>query len=192
MYSGIPSVVADIAGLAMTRSDVAFVVGDAVVPSEVVRDCIAENSGWPLQAAALLADPWGSALALAVASERSVAVYANLPGRLHARAKLQVAYDLVPLLLPDHTEPSTRGAYNLAFRGDFTQADHIVAISNATRLGLIGYLRVASDRISVCSPTVGVPAPASVDLQLSRKLGLVIGTVEPRKNIELLLELLRT
>ncbi|HEY1220428.1 MAG: glycosyltransferase family 1 protein [Bryobacteraceae bacterium] len=114
------------------------------------------------------------------------------------RAKLTATiYDLTCWLLPDTHLPS-----NVAFERRYAEmiwkrADGLIAISESSRNDAVRLLRIPHEKIQVIYP--GVPeAYFSIDrgsvervratLGLVRPYLLYVGTVEPRKNVDLLLD----
>ena len=100
-----------------------------------------------------------------------------------------------------HPEAHTRGArYYLEWSTRFNarQASHIIADSESTRRDLLHHYGVPAGRISVVYPGGGTTDPSVVDPgDLSRvkkryglpaKYLLYVGTIQPRKNLERLLE----
>ena len=106
-------------------------------------------------------------------------------------------YDVTPLLMPEH-----HTAANVAADRDYTErilkrARGLIAISKNTRNDAVRYLELRPEIITVIYP--GVPdayftateeqaAAAAAKYRLTRPYVLFVGTLEPRKNIDMLLD----
>src|SRR4051794_14401990 len=106
-------------------------------------------------------------------------------------------YDMTCLLMPqNHTPGNVQAEKNFADKV-LSRADGLIAISNHTRTDAVKLLGLDPDKIAVIYP--GVPQaffevkPADVD-RISEKYGLAkpyilfVGTVEPRKNLDTLID----
>lgn len=107
-------------------------------------------------------------------------------------------HDLNYRLVPETMERSHQIAYALFFRRDVRRADTLVANSRGTSERLRGFLGRGAD--ALVRPAVGdafSPAPvAAMEAclarhSLRRPYLLAVGTWEPRKNLELLIETVR-
>jgi glycosyltransferase involved in cell wall biosynthesis len=109
----------------------------------------------------------------------------------------QVVYDLTIMLTP---ECHTRGAINHhlgALERDSMSNDLSICISNATRDDVITYLGVPPQSAIVIRP--GVDPPRNIESQLLsfderykvEPYFIVLNTIEPRKNIPLVLKMMR-
>jgi glycosyltransferase involved in cell wall biosynthesis len=120
---------------------------------------------------------------------------ANLPVPL-----VYTLYDLSPLECPEyHTERNRLSCFNGLFDASF-HADRIVAISEYSRTRFLKWFpHVTGDRVSVIQPAArpSIAAPLAADRMANvlRKFDLAhdgfwlaVGTVEPRKNYGLLLD----
>jgi glycosyltransferase involved in cell wall biosynthesis len=106
-------------------------------------------------------------------------------------------YDMTCLLMPqNHTGGNVRAEQNFANKV-LKRADGMIAISNHTRMDTVRLLGIDPEKIAVIYP--GVPdsffhvsdedvAGARARYQLSRPYILFVGTVEPRKNLDALLD----
>jgi glycosyltransferase involved in cell wall biosynthesis len=110
---------------------------------------------------------------------------------------LQMAHDLTPLLFPEFhpKKTATQRMYH-----SFTHANLVVCVSQSTQDDLMTYFQLPPEKLMV-SHLAAEPPPVfqhgedraflkENDLSSQRYI-LVLGTVEPRKNIQLLLEVLQ-
>jgi len=111
---------------------------------------------------------------------------------------LVTLHDLQAIERPDLTRLSNRLYYNLALRWTVTGAGKIIASSNATAISLTKRLAVPSEKITVIYPGVDAcfdrPAsPEEIRLvqerhSLPERYLLFLGSLEPKKNLERLVE----
>lgn len=106
-------------------------------------------------------------------------------------------YDMTCLLMPqNHTADNVRAEKHFADKV-LSRADGLIAISNHTRVDAVNLLGLNPDKIAVIYP--GVPqaffevtpaqvARATAKYGLAKPYILFVGTVEPRKNLDLLLD----
>jgi glycosyltransferase involved in cell wall biosynthesis len=110
-----------------------------------------------------------------------------LPSRSGLRAC--TIYDLDFLSHPDRTRAEMRRDYPSLVQGHVGKADLVVTISEYSRQQIENRLAVPPGRIAVCRP--GVPSwisgPASRDPAAPPGHILFVGTLEPRKNVPVLL-----
>jgi glycosyltransferase involved in cell wall biosynthesis len=114
-----------------------------------------------------------------------------------AKHHVITVHDLTFLHFPQHKDKDAIRYYNDQIEMAVTQADHILSVSEATKTDLITLLDVSPGKITV-QPHGVEPnfKPMAFDNQVAwaRKLNLpenyvlFVGTLEPRKNIETLLD----
>ncbi|TAN43405.1 MAG: glycosyltransferase family 1 protein [Nitrospirae bacterium] len=118
-----------------------------------------------------------------------------LPGGIK---KVLTVYDLVW-----HYFPGTMDAYNRLVMNFFTKssirsADHIITISDASRKALVDVMRISEERISVIYPAADGYMPLdkndsalyiSEKYQTNKDYVLTVSTIEPRKNLPMLLKI---
>ena len=106
-------------------------------------------------------------------------------------------HDLTFLHYPQHKDSAALRYYNGQIKVAVKQADHILAVSEATKYDLIEMLNVPSRKITVQPHGVDEQfrllssqelSVAKNRLNLPEKFILHVGTLEPRKNIPMLLE----
>lgn len=111
--------------------------------------------------------------------------------------ELQIVYDLTPRVCPEFHHEDTVRYYDESYKKDYYKADYLVCISQATKRDLLGYFpKINKDRVSV-SYLSSDPLTMGEKKFLERfkdskldKYVIVLGTVEPRKNISLVLKML--
>jgi len=107
-------------------------------------------------------------------------------------------YDAIPLINPKYARASFRGLKNYILKRVSGFADHVIAISNYSVAELNEVYRVTSDRISIVHCGVDQcwlePVPdqeiqaALKARELSPGYFLFVGTLQPRKNVSLILD----
>lgn len=106
-------------------------------------------------------------------------------------------HDLIFLSYPQHFRPSKRFYLKVMTRWSARNAAHIIAVSEATRQDIIRLLGVRPSRVTTVYNGVGAHlTPASPEEKslfsaqkgLSGRIVLYVGTLEPRKNLVMLLE----
>lgn len=107
-----------------------------------------------------------------------------MPAR-HA-AQVITIHDLDFLEHPERTAAEIRRDYARLSRAHAARADHIVTVSNFTAGEIVRLLGVSRDRITVASP--GAPDWAPRDHEPAGGYLLFLGTIEPRKNLGVLLD----
>jgi alpha-1,3-rhamnosyl/mannosyltransferase len=143
---------------------------------------------------AMLADLAGARMAL------DVDLYHATDYRIVRMDRPVVAtlHDALPIAHPEWCNPRLRGVKNWLQARGARQADHVIAVSQYAIAELVQYFGVDERRISVVHNGVDeawldAVSPQRVDATL-RELGLragyflTVGTLQPRKNIERLLQ----
>lgn len=119
-----------------------------------------------------------------------------IPPLWGARHHVITIHDLTFLHYPDHKDRAARRYYNDQITGAVRRADHILAVSQATRHDLMTMLNVPAEKITVQPHGVGEQycplQPQETEttrqrLHLPESYFLFVGTLEPRKNIPALL-----
>lgn len=115
-----------------------------------------------------------------------------IPPYRGARRHVITVHDLAFLLYPDQMTDESKRYYNDQIRAAVDHADHILAVSEATRQDLINLLGVPHDKITVqyhgVQPTFkpltdNQVTPTLRNYRLSAGYLLFVGTIGPRKNI---------
>ena len=120
-----------------------------------------------------------------------------LPPALVAR-RIVTIHDLAYLTYPQYAQPGIVEYLSAEVPRALRAADHIIAVSKRTALDLITLLHVTPERVSVIYPGVDPIFTPETDqmavLEVMRKyeleqpLILAVGTLEPRKNYERLIQ----
>jgi glycosyltransferase involved in cell wall biosynthesis len=111
-------------------------------------------------------------------------------------------HDLIYLRFPQYYQTIDRYIYNKKSEYACKNADRIVAISEKTKQDIIAYYRIPEDKIEViyqsCDDTFKISAPDAFKKTVAEKYNLpekyllIVGTIEPRKNLLLLVEALQS
>ena len=109
-----------------------------------------------------------------------------------AKRHIVTVHDLSFLLYPDDLTAESRRYYAGQIEASLRQADHILAVSHATKRDIVDLLKIAPDKITVHWNGVDerfrqLPrkqtAPVIEALGLPAEYLLFVGTIEPRKNL---------
>ncbi|HUK19284.1 MAG TPA: glycosyltransferase family 1 protein [Bryobacteraceae bacterium] len=110
-------------------------------------------------------------------------------------------HDLTCWLLPEFHQPANVAAEKRFAERIWKRADGLIAVSESTRRDAVKILDLNPDAIHVIYPGVAEPffeataetsVPARLKYGLRRPYALYVGTVEPRKNVDLLLDAWQT
>lgn len=120
-----------------------------------------------------------------------------IPPKRGAKRHVITVHDLTFLHFPEHKDREGTRYYTDQIETAVEQADHILSVSVATKNDLMTMLNVPEHKITVQPNGVGAQyRPLSPDerlawrnrLDLPEKYILFVGTIEPRKNLETLLD----
>lgn len=105
------------------------------------------------------------------------------------RARLTATvHDLTALMMPEvHTPGNIRADRNFA-REVLQRADGLIAVSENTRQDAIRLLRISPDRITTIYSGVSKEYFHARPIRRERPFALYVGTIEPRKNLDTLLD----
>jgi alpha-1,3-rhamnosyl/mannosyltransferase len=133
--------------------------------------------------------------------ERAIDLYHStdyMVPRLRRIPVVATVYDAIPLARPEWTNPRLRGLKNWLLRQSVRNADRVIAISEAAREEVIAHYAVAPERTRVIPLGVDASWCGSLNAQttaqvlkkrkLERGYFLFVGTLQPRKNIGMLLD----
>ena len=106
-------------------------------------------------------------------------------------------HDLIPQLLPEHHKLLNRWYLNWTMPLYCSRADHIIAVSEATRRDLLATYHLPPEKVTVIHEAASPRFRPQTESAHERVRGvyglpeeylLYVGTIEPRKNLERLLE----
>lgn len=140
--------------------------------------------------AALFATNWGGSLVLDAMCAGSAVFHASNQVRVFPRRTKVTAtiHDLTCWLMPDlHTEANVRADREFA-DGVLKRAAGLIAVSENTRQDAIRVLGIAPERIRTIYSGVDERFFGAAPRQGGRPYVLCLGTIEPRKNIDALLD----
>jgi glycosyltransferase involved in cell wall biosynthesis len=200
-YAGISNVTLNLCRYWLGRPDAAcrFFLGPYLIERSAVEAVVEARSGGLLQMLLM----HKRAIAGAVANEvercpNPVALFPNVKSVAGVfDLSFQIVHDISFLLAPEFHHPDTLAYHGLSILDDLGANAHTFCVSHATAADLATYLGVPADRITVCHP--GADPPPEIgryledlpDCQPARPYIVVPGTIEPRKNIDLVLLLLQ-
>lgn len=135
-----------------------------------------------------------TALAIELAPHRLDLLHSPdfIPPRFGRYRKVITIHDLAFLLYPDILTPDSRRYYADQIRDAAARADHIIAVSQATRNDVISMLDVPAGKVTAIPEAADARyrplPPAEIDQarkahHLPQDYLLFIGTYEPRKNL---------
>lgn len=122
----------------------------------------------------------------------------DIPPGVHGKA-VTFIYDMVYKVYPDTVSKKTMDMLNYNINVTCKRADHIITISEFSKSEIIKYLDIPSDKISVmpCGVDLNIYRPDYTSKEVEFTIEkynindeyiLYLGTLEPRKNIERLIE----
>ncbi len=155
----------------------------AVIPGAAVIDC-----RWPVRPLNYAWHRWGWPPVEALAGSPFDVVQSLHPLLMPARhaARLVTIHDLDFLDHPERTSAEIRRDYPALAPAHARMADRVIAVSRFTAGEVERRLGVPAGRISVCSP--GAPDWAPRESEPARGYVLFLGSLEPRKNVGVLLD----
>ena len=113
-----------------------------------------------------------------------------VPLLLGRRATL-VVHDLTPILLPGAHTRRSRLSHALLLRLAVRRAGAVVVPSRATADDLLGVEPAAADRLHVIAEAARPLPPTSAPPETGAPYVLYVGTIEPRKNVDVLVQAFR-
>jgi len=195
-WTGIPLVTAQLAerGLRDSRRIWRFLYNNQIIGDDVVSRVIADRSGRWMESK-LLGILRHSALPSFASMNRSVAIFPNVKaGRSMFWREALLVHDLSTILMPQFHHEDTILHHANRIRGDLETSDAVICVSRSTADDVQAYFKIPEERIIVALP--GVFWPLRTQIEAAKLLEdaeitpfvLVLGTVEPRKNIGLVLD----
>ncbi len=192
-YTGISQVTAALATcmLADTTRPTGFFYGRAAVPADLVAACLEQRNGelleWLLARLAPAAAPTSMA-------ERNVAIFPNRKTcRRGFDVETQIVHDLSTLLTPQFHAAESIDYHALTLYDDVHSNDITFCVSAATRADVLRYLGPLDPTRVILAPLAADSVDAmraSAGEAHAEPFVLVLGTIEPRKNIGQVLQFL--
>lgn len=198
-YTGISNVTYEIVrrAIADTSEEVHILAVDRVVPRELVETCISDRSGKALQAAYSKL-PNSRIIKNSLKKEGPVdgtlGLYLNKrPLEKQFDWEAMMFYDFSPLLTPECHTKQTVDYHGIGISQQVSLSDHMFCISEATARDLCWIFDVPRNKVTVC--LLGHSADRTAQQTAFDLIGektvepflLMLGTIEPRKNIRLVL-----
>jgi glycosyltransferase involved in cell wall biosynthesis len=102
-------------------------------------------------------------------------------------AQVVTIHDLYFLDAPEHTSAEIRRDYPSLAGSHARRADKVITVSDYTARQILSKLEVAGDRVTICPNGAPRWTPIADDARLPTGHVLFMGTIEPRKNVGVLL-----
>jgi glycosyltransferase involved in cell wall biosynthesis len=197
-WTGLANVTANIARyfLETKPANTYFFVGTNTILRAYVGTAVRSAPGAYLRSLVSSGFAAGQTLHHALAhSELSVAIFPNLkPFHRVFDIEVLVAHDLSALLMPELHRAQAAEAHAAGLSRDVFTSDLICCVSDATKQDVLRYLRVPEEKLFVSHLGVDANDPAKELLPNASTLdyAVVLGTIEPRKNMRLIAEFLHS
>jgi len=202
-YSGIPNVVVHLIDelSKVSELELFFFHGHSVMDSKVVFDAVKLRSSIPFREAEAKGSlVVGNILDITKNNHGiNASIFTNVRHGLERifDYELQIVYDLTPLVTPQYHHPDTVNFYNNTYCKEYLMADRLFCISHATKRDLELYLPAIDTSKISHSLLAGEKVSDQIDSFYkanAKKINvepfvMILGTVEPRKNLSLLFEM---
>jgi glycosyltransferase involved in cell wall biosynthesis len=182
----------DVSPLRQTRAGTARHLRGLLPELERLVDVQPLAWGGSRKTATVARDLWWYPLALARRARRADVLHCpSFRGPLHARPPLVVTvHDLAVLRRPDAFNRWTRGYSRVFVPRVIRAAARVIAVSEFTKRELVELLGLPAERVRVVPNGVGEPFVAN-GARAGGEYVLVVGTLEPRKNLPRLVQATR-
>jgi glycosyltransferase involved in cell wall biosynthesis len=121
---------------------------------------------------------------------RTVGVFPNVkPAHRVFDVELVVLHDLSAMLMPELHELWAADLHTRSMLRDVQSSDLVCCVSEATRQDALTYLRLPPEKSLVSHLGVERP-PLPLEVAVRQPFALVLGTIEPRKNLRLVADFL--
>lgn len=202
-YSGIPNVVVHLISELSKVKDIQlkFFHENTVISNQVVLEAVRTRRSTEFRKAEAKGSLTEGTLSdiLKQSKVTNAAVFTNVRHGLPRMFdyELQIVYDLTPLVTPQYHHPDTVKFYGNTYKHEYEIADKLFCISDATKKDVELYLpNVKKDKISY-SLLAGEKVSSEIETfynEFAATLNvepyvLVLGTIEPRKNLSIIFEL---
>lgn len=198
-YTGISNVTYEIVrrAIADPSEEVHILAVDRVLPRELVEKCISDRSGKALQAVHSRLPNSKNIMNMLLKQgqvDGAVGLYLNKrPLEKLFDWEAMMLYDLSPLLTPECHTKQTVDYHAIGISQQIALSDHMFCISEATARDLCWVFDVPRNKVTVCllgHSVDKIAQKAAFDLIGDKNVEpflLMLGTIEPRKNISLVL-----
>lgn len=113
--------------------------------------------------------------------------------KINSFASVRIIHDITPIIFPQFHTSDVNQQEGMNLLEDIKQADQLITISEASKIHIQKYLGVTPRKIIVCKEGIGW-SQAQIEncskAMFDFPYVLILGTLEPRKNIALLFEYL--
>ena len=197
-WTGIPTVTARIAGyLLRTRPEATvFYYGPEVVLPQFVATAIDGAPGGYLRAFVESGTAIAGSLDNALRGDfTSIGIFPNIkPVHRAFDLELVILHDLSAILTPEMHTHEAAIEHSQAHMRDVVTSDLVCCVSESTRQDVIQYLRVPEERVFVSHLGCDIGNTDAGDFAPAQPIApyvVVLGTIEPRKNLGLIAEFIR-
>uniref|UniRef100_U9TBJ1 Glycosyl transferase family 1 domain-containing protein n=1 Tax=Rhizophagus irregularis (strain DAOM 181602 / DAOM 197198 / MUCL 43194) TaxID=747089 RepID=U9TBJ1_RHIID len=192
-YTGIPKVAMELARYGLTQDDVVFFWDDYIIPRYIVEELVNNQSGVFLHTIANESITLEPLVGSVAECEKSIGLFPNVMTRFFFDRHAQIIHDLVFITSPEYHHQDTIRHHGTTILRDSGLSDALICVSQSTAYDVKHYLQPNTKNIYVASLGAHIPTKTkltSVFETITERFVLVMGTVEPRKNIELALQYL--
>ena len=199
-YTGISNVIAELCARLLREDwlELYFEVDGKWIDTETLTSCLAEKSGQSIARNSSRARPAAAirdTLRKQGTLDRAVALYTDhRPAAKQFRREGKIMYDLSLILTPECHPPKSIQTYTADLEEQIKNSEILFCISQSTARDLAWVYGVETERLRI------MPLGNTVDLdwsaEMRRRVGdrliepflLILGSIEPRKNIGLVLQ----
>lgn len=197
-YSGIPVVTAHLARQCLLESDIdwVFLYGSIIVPRDMIELLLVRRSGASLlnELARLACD---ERLIDLKEAGRRVCLWPNVKSMAGKFAREAfIIHDLSTLLTPQHHHPDAITHHCDRIVADCRTSERVFCVSDATRRDAMAYLNLPEEQTSILPLGVDYDEGSLYEevvyqrQSTSERYIVVLGTIEPRKNGAIVIEML--
>jgi glycosyltransferase involved in cell wall biosynthesis len=198
-WSGIPVVTAEFASCALSEPQLywRFIYENVVIERDVVEELLARRDGRDYLAY-LERRLWAGQTLTDDSAGTGVCVFPNIKAlRGVFQREALIVHDMSTLLTPEFHNDYTINHHANRYRGDFKSTDMFFCVSRATLGDLQTYFGIPTAKSKVIPMGVSIDPCTLYNVLEDRKrcryepFICVLGTIEPRKNGKIVLQLLR-
>jgi glycosyltransferase involved in cell wall biosynthesis len=190
-YTGIPKVALELVKHGLNRDDVEFFWDDYIIPTHIINRLISAESGLTLHALANEKIYLKPLLSRLNEVEMSVGLFPNVMTRFFFDRHAQIIHDLVFITSPEYHHADTIRHHGTTIIRDAELSDALICVSNSTAYDVKTYLQPDPKNVYVVELGASLPKQSKLTAPPQEGIDrfvLVMGTIEPRKNIELALK----